>query len=170
KHIIQATDNFDLDQLLPIGVKIEQEGEATFRIEELSNIPEDKNIILHDKTLNIYHDLKQSNYTVILSPRTYSDRFEIVFDDQVLNNHGSKYETLTVNYANDLKSIVLHNPDLKMVYSIEIANILGQLVYTNEEIKTENYSEYHLKGLTTGAYIINVKTDKEHVVKKIIVE
>ncbi|MFK2821344.1 MAM protein, partial [Flavobacteriaceae sp. LMIT009] len=26
KHIIQATDNFDLDQLLPIGVKIEQEG------------------------------------------------------------------------------------------------------------------------------------------------
>ncbi|MFK2821341.1 T9SS type A sorting domain-containing protein, partial [Flavobacteriaceae sp. LMIT009] len=171
KHIIQATDNFDLDQLLPIGVKIEQEGEAIFRIEELLNIPEDKNIILNDKTLDIYHNLKQSNYTVILSPGTYSDRFEIGFyNNNSLGNNEVEYSNIKLSYANDIESILISNPKKENLKSVKLINILGQVIFSKEINSSENYHELKVKNISSGTYILKLEGENGTTSNKVSVK
>ena len=71
--------NLTVEQILPLGVKINQEGLATIRIDNLENISNDLNILLHDKELNIYHDLKVGYYEVFLTAGKHLERFEITF-------------------------------------------------------------------------------------------
>ena len=170
KYIIQAVDNFDTDQVLPLGVKIDVEGEATIKIEALENILESKDIILHDKDLSVYHDLRDSDYTINLLPGTYSERFEIIFDGQVLNDPSSEFESITVNYSNDLQSILLYNPELEDINSIEMVNILGQSVYFNKAIVTQSYTEYKLNSLATGLYIIKLNANNKTITAKVLIK
>jgi hypothetical protein len=171
KYIIQATDNFNFDQVLPIGVKIDQEGEATFRIQELLNINENKNIILYDKTLNIYHDLKNSNYTVNLSPGIYTDRFELGFsNNNSLGNSEVEYSNIELSYSNDIESIVISNPKNENLKSVKLINILGQLIFTKEINSAESYHEIKIKNLSSGAYILKLEGENGILTKKVSIK
>ena len=78
---------------------------------------------------------------------------------------------LDVLYSNDKERIVLINPNLIDVKSIELFNILGQSVHTIEEISESGYSEYEVKNLSTGTYIIKLHTASGSVsTKKVLVK
>ena len=51
-------------------------------IDELINISEDQEIYLHDIDLNVYHNLKESDYEIFLNSGYYDSRFEIVFSNE----------------------------------------------------------------------------------------
>ena len=66
-YVIQSIGNFDEEQTLPIGIKTNTEGLAVIRIKDLENIDPNKTIFLHDNELNIYHNLKESDYEIHLT-------------------------------------------------------------------------------------------------------
>ncbi|WP_248722596.1 LamG-like jellyroll fold domain-containing protein [Seonamhaeicola sp. ML3] len=79
KLIIQAVNNFSTNQILPLGLKISKQGNGVFKIDNLSNIPNNLDVLIHDKELKEYHSLREGLYTVNLSPGEYLNRFEITF-------------------------------------------------------------------------------------------
>ena len=172
KFVIQAVDNFDTDQELPLGIKISQEGLTTIKIDKLENITNDLDVYIHDKELNVYHDLKQNDYEVYLTSGEHLERFEITFSnsnkslgiDTIENNE------LQVYFSNEKKSIIVHNPILKHIKSIEINNILGQSVYEFSIETNKNYIEHNTLKITTGTYIIKMKTDEGTISKKVLVK
>lgn len=173
KFVIQANDNANLNTVYPLGVKTSADGISTFAINTLENVPNDVNIYLHDKALNLFHDLRISNYEIFLNEGEYLDRFEIAFkitagslgiDDENLNS-------IDVLYSNDKEKIVLINPNLIEVKSIELFNMLGQSVHKFESISESGYSEYEVKNLSTGTYIIKLYTVSGSVsTKKVLVK
>ena len=170
-YIIQAVDNFDINQILPLGVKINQTGNATIKLETLENIPNDVNIYVHDIDLEIYQNLRDGDYLVNLPVGEHLNRFEITFaNGQALNNPDVELTNLDVHYSNSIESIVLVNPTLKEIYSIELLNILGQSVCNIKDSTNENYVEFKVDNLSAGAYIIKLKTDDGIFSKKVIVE
>jgi hypothetical protein len=196
EFVIQAVNNFDDNQKLPLGVKISQEGLAVIKIDQLENIPSNKIIYLFDKELNIYHDLSKNNYEVSLTPGEYLTRFEITFastvseesetennaneENEIVENENNNSEileeeqteesgNLEVYYTNDTKNLVIDNPASKEINSAEIFNILGQSIYKFENIETGNYLEFKTKNLSPGTYIINIQTIEESVTKKVLV-
>ncbi|PIA82201.1 hypothetical protein BFR04_10565 [Gaetbulibacter sp. 4G1] len=174
KLIIQAVNNFGEDQILPLGVKINKEGFATIKIDALENIGSNTNIYLHDKELDIYHDLKQSNYEVYLSTTgEYSDRFVITFSDASKNSLGTddiEDTNLEVYFSNEKESFIIHNPDLKFVETVSVYNLLGQSIYEFSTKSHENHITHKTKSIAAGVYIVKMKTDNAILSKKILIK
>ncbi|TGV04603.1 hypothetical protein [Flavivirga rizhaonensis] len=72
--------------------------------------------------------IKQSNYEVLLAPGEYLDRFEIAFSNQQqsLNSEDVEKTNLQVYFSNEKERIIIHNPSLKNIESVEMFNLLGQ--------------------------------------------
>ena len=49
-------------------------------------------------------------------------------------------------------------------------NILGQYVYSQNNTLNDSYMELKVANISPGAYVINIKTEKETITKKVIVE
>ncbi|MFG6686144.1 choice-of-anchor D domain-containing protein [Mariniflexile sp. HNIBRBA6329] len=170
--IIQAVNKLDVEQILPLGIKISKQGLASIKIEALENIDTDLNIYLHDKQLNTYHNLKESKYDVYLSPGKYLNRFEVTFaneDQASLNTNNIENSSLQVYFSNENRSVIIHNPHLKNIISIEIFNVLGQSVFQSNDNTNKNYLEYKPKHISSGTYIIKLKTDAGIVSKKVLI-
>ncbi len=171
KYVIQGTNQVNTETVVPLGIHVRDNGMNNITIDKLENVPDNVEIYAHDNVLNIYHDLRQSNYDVNLTTGSYLNRFAIVFtnpdalgiDDNELNN---AFEVL---YNNDSENIIIHNPTLVEVNSLELFNMLGQSVYNSKEIELENYTEIKASNLSSGTYIINLNTVSGKISKKVLV-
>lgn len=170
--IIQAVNHFNNEQKLPVGVKIYQQGLGVIKIDNLENIPNDLDIYIHDKELHRTHNLKNSNYEVYLTPGLITDRFEITFNttDITLGIEENENNVINVYYANTESSLVLHNPNLKQIQSIQIISMLGQTMYTFKNIDTKNYQKFKTRHLNSGTYILQLRDDHEIISKKVFVK
>tara|TARA_R110002049_G_scaffold302258_1_gene494989 strand:- start:60966 stop:66419 length:5454 start_codon:yes stop_codon:yes gene_type:complete len=175
KLVIQAINNFNEEQVLPLGIRVKKAGLVTIKIVALENIDSNTNVYLHDIELDIYHDLKLSHYEVyIATAGEYLNRFEITFNNSLSKSLGVDDiddQALQVYYANDKTSLILHNPNLKEIKSAELFNILGQSVYKINDIESKNYSEFKTHGIIPGTYIIKLKTkDNTNLSKKVLIK
>ncbi len=170
--VIQAVNNFDENQMLPIGIKTKIEGISTIKIDGLENITSDVDIYLHDKELNIYKDLKDNDYEVFLDAGEYLNRFEITFSNPQTLNTNEVPNNIEVNvyFSNEKESIIIHNPSFKLIESVEMFNILGQSLFRFSTNTTENYIEYNAKQIKTGTYILKINSEYGNISKKVLIE
>lgn len=177
KLIIQAIDNFDKNQNIPFDLKISKEGLAVISIDNLENIDNTKNIYVHDLESDTYHDLRNSDFNIILTPREYTNRFEITFTNKasgealdITDIEAVTNEKLLVYFSNEKESIIIHNPNLSQIESIEMFNIIGQSIYNVTKNSDSDYMEIKTKNITTGAYIIKIETENNVVSKKVLID
>ncbi|MDO5981846.1 LamG-like jellyroll fold domain-containing protein [Flavivirga spongiicola] len=174
EYIIQAVNNFNLEQKLPMGIRIGKEGIASIKIDDLENISNDLDIYLNDKELDIYHNLRDGNYEVYLPVGNHLDRFEITFSNGSSSNSldvdDIEDTALQVYFSNEKESIIVHNPTLKDIESIEMFNILGQSLLQFEPKTNTNYIEYNVSQIKTGSYILKIETKDGKISKKVLVK
>lgn len=171
KYIIQATSEANTTTIFPLGIKTSNEGINTIRIDSLENIPNDLSIYLHDIEQDIYHDLRTNDYEILLNIGEYLNRFEIAFSiPESLSNSETPIEDLKMYYTSTREKIVVLNPNLIELEQIQLYNISGQVVYENSNLWQESYNEYQLHYLSTGVYIIKLKTQKGTYSKKIVIK
>jgi hypothetical protein len=171
KYIIQAVNNFEDSNVFPLGLKITEQGEVAFKIDELENIPESLDIFVYDKVLNTFNDLNLMTYKINLEAGEYLDRFELIFNNSSLSIDKIDSKTVDIFYSNAEDSIVINNPKGYKITTVYMVNMLGQEVFSARKFnEVTNYLNLKLNKLSTGAYIINVITDKGGVSKKVIVK
>ncbi|WP_372753375.1 LamG-like jellyroll fold domain-containing protein [Mariniflexile sp.] len=171
KYVIQGVDNFNLDQKLPLGIKTKQTGLISIKIDLLENISNNLNILLHDKTLNVYHDLKQAAYEVNLNAGQYLDRFEITFSDaSTLNNTTIENRAIQAFFSKENGSIIIQNPNSQSIETTELFNLLGQSIFKLSNKTNDKFIEQKTNSIATGAYILKLKTETGIVSKKVLIE
>ena len=172
-YIIQASNEAEISTIYPLGIKTNIDGINTILLDDLENVPSDINIYLHDIELDLYHDLRTGEYEIFLSAGEHLDRFEITFDNysDSLSIDDQIASAIDVVYSSDIKKIVIVNPYLIEMKSMTLINMLGQTVYTINSVEQSNYSEYEIKNLSVGTYIIKLQTESGSVMtKKILVD
>ncbi|MBF8149275.1 T9SS type A sorting domain-containing protein [Winogradskyella sp. F6397] len=171
-YIIQASNEAETSSSYPIGIKTNTNGINTIMIDALENVPSDINVYLHDNALGIYHNLRTSNYDVYLTEGDYLNRFAITFGIQEdLGIEDQTAKSIDVLYSNSIEKIVIVNPHQIKITAMNVYNMLGQSVTTFSSIEQQNYSEYNIKNLSTGTYIVKLQTDTGLLVtKKILVD
>lgn len=170
KYTIQGIDNVSESTVLPIGVHTSDPGLNNIVIDILENVPDNLNIYVHDKELNIYHDLRDTKYEIYLEAGTYLDRFEITFTSQTLGVEGTEMSnSISVSYINTNESISIQNPTLMKIKSIEMFNVIGQSIFTMDDVETEAQTEIKTNKLSAGTYIIKLKTEFGLVNKKVLI-
>ncbi len=172
KYIIQGSNDVDIDTTYPLGIETDSDGINTISINALENVPDDMDIFIHDMQNETYHNLRESDFEIYLNAGEYLERFEMTFRDadDTLSVDDNELNTLEVFYNNDIESLVLFNPNYKEVKSIELFNIVGQSIHTIKDISELDYSEYEVKHLSTGTYVVKVNTVSGSVSKKVLVK
>ena len=172
KYVIQSTNEINSQTVIPLGVLTKNDGLNTISIDNLENTPNDLDIYIHDKELNIYHNLRESNYDIDLTAGEYLERFELTFSTNSLNikDIESKNIKLLTYYSNYINGIVLLNPYLIEVKSLEIYNILGQSINHFSNITVKDYTSFKTNISDSGTYIIKINTENGTISKKVLVE
>ncbi|MFY0712800.1 choice-of-anchor D domain-containing protein [Seonamhaeicola sp. NFXS20] len=171
KYVIQGIDTITQSTVLPLGIHTKNDGINNITIDDLENTQDNLEIYLHDKELNVYHDLKASDYEVFLIAGEYYNRFEITFSSSsTLNTEEVKNTPLQVYFSNEIDSIVILNPEEKNIKSVEVLNMLGQSLFKFNTNTTSNHIKYKASQFATGYYILNIETDFSKISKKVLVK
>ena len=173
KYVIQGIDKIDDETIIPIGVHTDKDGLNSITIDKIENNTNNLNVFLHDKELEIYHNIMENEYEVYLIAGEYLNRFEIVFSDitqESLSAETFNNDVINVYYSNDKTSIVLLNPKSIEIESAELFNILGQSVIKFDSIENTNYQEFKTNQLNGGSYILTITSKEGTISKKVLIK
>ncbi|WP_298556253.1 LamG-like jellyroll fold domain-containing protein [uncultured Algibacter sp.] len=171
KFTIQGVNQIDEQTIIPLGLHTKNAGLNNITIDKLENAPSNLEVFLHDKDLNIYHDLNQGKYETYLPAGEYLNRFEITFSKtQTLGVEENSSQQIEVYYSNEKSSIVINNPASKTIESVEMFNILGQALFRFQTNTNENHLEYDANQIKTGNYILKIKTEFGTISKKVFIK
>ncbi|MDO7135669.1 LamG-like jellyroll fold domain-containing protein [Algibacter lectus] len=173
-YVIQGINEITETTVLPLGIHLKNEGVNIISIDEIENEVTPYNIYLHDKELNLYHNLRESNYYVTLIAGKYLDRFEITFTNSSETLGTKPLELINrpvlVSFSNDNESVVISNPNALYIKSTEIFNMLGQSVYNFKTQSNQTSIIQATENLSSGSYIIKLNTDNGIVTNKVLIE
>lgn len=180
KFVIQAVNNFNTDQELPLGVIIAKAGLATIKIDELENLDENISLHIKDKLTGETHNISKKAFEINLEAGQYLDRFVLIFKMQKIVTEDVAAEVLIVKEQiivegihvfmdNTIGELQIKNNSVEEILSIEFYNYLGQRIKnwnTNLNRKTISLPI----NSATGVYIVQINTKTGKTVKKINVE
>jgi hypothetical protein len=162
---------FTIETVLPIGVKNSELGLVSFKLDEKLNFNLNQEIFIHDLLLDSYTNLNVTNYNLVLPQGTFEERFTIVFKNNAIlsNQNFTSIESIKMIYSNDQSSIAIQNNVLDTtVEKVILYNMLGQQIL---DYTIENQSQTNIiipiKVLSTGTYIVTMKTNKGLTSRKI---
>jgi hypothetical protein len=171
---IQGDGYFNVNNIYPIGIKNNAAGNVTFKIDEKENFDNDNfQAYIHDNVTNIYHNIRNVSFTINLPQGTIENRFSLTFKNtSALSNESfDNANGLLVVYSNANSILNIKNNVIDAtVESVSLFNMLGQAI-TTWDVKDQNQQniELPIKSLSTGTYIVKVKTTKGETSRKIIV-
>ncbi|HLF51901.1 PKD-like domain-containing protein [Flavobacterium sp.] len=173
KFVIQAVPDFNVGQIIPLGLNVTSIGISTIKIDALENVPENTEIFLHDNLTGIYHDIKNSDFTISLPVGAYNNRFSLRFANQALNVDDNNLNNgISVFFTNSNNVLNIKNNSIDTTVSaVYLFNILGQPI-SNWDVENEAQQNIQIpvKSLSAGTYIAKVKTTKGNISKKIIIK
>lgn len=164
---------FDVETVLPLGVKNSTQGLVTFKLDEKINFDNNQQIFIHDLQTDSYIDLNLVEYNLMLPAGTFDERFTLVFKNntQVLlgNQNFTSIDSIKMMYSNQESNILIQNTVLDTtVEKVFIYNMLGQQI---ADYKVDNQNQANIvipvKLLNSGTYIVAMKTNKGTTSRKI---
>jgi hypothetical protein len=172
KYVIQGVNDLTIETVLPLGIHTEEDGSNAISIDKLENIPNDMDIYLHDIELGLYHNLKEGGYTFTSQAGAHLARFKIVFSNEdtlSVETAAIESDILNILYNKDNNNISILNPQNLSIEGSEVFTLLGQSVLLLNDLTTATEIKLDTKSLSTGVYVVKVKTDKGLISKKVIV-
>lgn len=170
EYVIQVMP-FDIDKKIPIGFRNYAEANYKISVNELLNIPDVSNVYLHDKTTDLYYDIKNSFYDLTLPKGTYNTQFEITFKNATLGIDAVESSKMLVRQDNTNKKLVIDNPLQLELATCNVYDIVGRLAFTKNQLGNNTSFAFPTSSLSDGVYVVKLITkDKIEMNNKIIVK
>ncbi|WP_298951309.1 T9SS type A sorting domain-containing protein [uncultured Nonlabens sp.] len=159
-----SSQAFDENMAIPIGVEVGSSFTAPIDVEfELAFLInfDPNEVYLHDKTTEVYHDLKSGNKTLLIAPGHYTDRFEVTFKNtsSALSNE-IEDTNFDIFQNNGSKELTILNPNLEDVANIALYDLAGRQIFSNKPASTEGSYSFETASLSSAIYIAKVTTVK----------
>lgn len=125
---------FNTDDEVPLGYKTTIAGNLKISIDHVDGLFEYQNVYLEDKSLNIIHDLKASDYEFTTSIGTFDERFVLRYapDAELSNPDHENIANGVLVYKNNNQITV--KSQLENIHSITVYDLLGRQVYNSSNI------------------------------------
>jgi hypothetical protein len=177
--VIQGEGYFDAKASYPIGVKTAVEGKVSFMIDALENFDTNQNIFIYDDETKIHNNIQNKPFEVNLPVGVNDTRFSLRFINKTINTE----KTLSVDddadannefmvfYSKNYKTLIIKNNNRNAtVNSVSLFNILGQSIekWDVDDIEQTNI-QIPIKNISTGIYVVKIKTSNGNTNKKIII-
>ena len=168
---VTKADKFEIELIIPIILNIDAPQTLKFRLTDVQNFDNGQPIFLHDKDNDLYVDLRQQDFDVILPIGLYSNRFEITFEEaNTLSSDEFVDNNFNVLQNNANAELVVLNPKNLKINSIELFDITGKLVFNKLVNNTTTRLSYSTKNLSDGVYLVKTTLSNSNTTtKKVIV-
>jgi hypothetical protein len=169
KFVIQGVPNFNKNQEFPIGLKIEQEGQVTIKIDGLENINEtDVSIYIKDYLTGDTYNLREQQFEIYLPAGEYLERFALTFQPRIKTLEEVTLKDGILVYLNNKSSELYVNRIVDTeIIEITLYNYLGQMVENWNKHFTEREFSIPIQK-SSGVYIVKFTTLNGTISKKII--
>jgi len=176
KFVIQAVNNFNDDQELLLGLKLEEDGLISIKINSLENVDSSIEIYIKDKLTGEIYQINDNPFKLNLIAGEYLDRFVLLFKSQTIADEEEDLISEEVNQIINIQVFMNNNAnELQInkavnteIVAINLFNDLGQIV--NSWKGNYNALEYSIPiKQQTGVYIVQVIMKNNIFNKKIII-
>ncbi|WP_194766623.1 T9SS type A sorting domain-containing protein [Tamlana sp. I1] len=166
KLVIQALPEINIQDELPLEVKVTHAGSYAFSIRDMHNIPSTLDIYLKDNIQNTYYNLKEKEVALTLDANTDANQFSIVFQkDSTLDTEIKNEANAHTSYNASTKTLTLHPKEaVESSEYIQIYSTLGQEVLTLKQPKS---NAINVSQLTDGVYVLKIKSKNQKQVTSI---
>ncbi|WP_395052634.1 LamG-like jellyroll fold domain-containing protein [Flavobacterium sp.] len=170
---ISGEATFNVNNIYPIGIKSSATGEVKFMIDAVENLDPNQQLFIHDNTNDSYNEITSNMFTVEVPFGVTDNRFSLRFVNQnalLNNNNFSLVDGITIAYTNNNNILNIKNNVVDTtVQSVSLFNMLGQGIATYDvKDQSQNNIALPIKTISSGTYIVKIKTDKGDTSRKII--
>lgn len=163
---------FDATDEVQLGYRTTINGEFTINIDQVDGELTNQTVFIEDKLTNTIFDLKTGNYTFSTTPGTFNDRFVLKYSNKTLSvDQTDKVDGILAFYSNNYDTLIIHNENMdSTVDSVSLFNMAGQNIGVWDVRNSEQTNiQIPIKKISSGIYIVKVKTTIGESSKKIIV-
>lgn len=156
---------FDQQDRVPMGIKVQQNGNYTIGIGVVDGFFTDNNqkIYLEDLENNIIHDLRLNPYVFSANAGNHPNRFVLRYTDETLGigDNGISLDALNLIYNSNLV-VSSSNTNIE---SVQIFDVLGRLLFEKKNVMDKELviSEY---SRTNSPIVVFVKLINGSIIKK----
>ena len=133
---------FQDTDIVPLGLKINQAGNYSISFENADGIFISQNIYLKDNYTFAIHDIKQSSYSFTSQAGDFTDRFQIVYKNELL----ALDEDVNVIVYSDANDLIVKATN-ETINEIIVFDVLGRKVYDFQNINVNTFYTNELKNL-----------------------
>ena len=159
---------------------IDEEGPITIGLQSWENLPEDKEVYIHDKLNDSIHSLKEKEYETIMEPGYVVDRFALIFfkekgtvtttpETEEIKDE-NKELILTFNHGYRDNEIQILNSEEIPLSNLYLYNIDGKLLENHDSLPNLKEIRISIKNYPSGVYIVKLKSKNNIITKKIIMK
>ena len=117
KYVIQGRELPFVDtDVVPLGLKINQSGIYNISFENADGLFENQNIHLKDNYTTTIHDIKQSSYSFTSQAGDFSDRFQVVFKNDLLSI--DDVSTILVYFDSNSNEVVIKSSNENIIRNV----------------------------------------------------
>jgi PQQ-dependent dehydrogenase (s-GDH family) len=161
KYVIQGRElPFVATDVVALGLKINQAGTYNISFENADGLLESQNIYLKDNYNFTLHDIKQSPYSFTTLAGDFTDRFQIVYQNDLL----SIDEESAVLVYSDSKDIFIKSSN-ENIKEIAVFDVLGRKLYAFQDINLNTFQTDTFTG-QTQTFLIQVTLSSGKVLSK----
>ncbi|MFV5703450.1 T9SS type A sorting domain-containing protein, partial [Flavobacterium sp. XS2P12] len=162
----------DIDKKIPIGFRNANQANYKITVKEILNFTAANTIYLHDKTTDLYHDIKNDFYDLTLPAGVNNTQFEITFKkNSSLGVEDIESQSFVVYQNNSTKNLTISNPLLLDLATCNLYDVAGKLIFNKKDLGSNSSYTFSTSGLGDGIYIVKLLTkDNIGVGKKIIIK
>ncbi|WP_291102747.1 MULTISPECIES: T9SS type A sorting domain-containing protein [unclassified Flavobacterium] len=162
---------FDIDKKIAIGFRNTAQANYKITVHEILNLAEVTNVYLHDKTANLFYDIKNSVFDVTLPAGTNNTQYEITFKNGTLKVNDFANKNFVVYQDNAAKKLTISNPLQKELASCDLYDVVGRLIFTKNQLGNDSSYEFSTSNLSDGIYFVKLTAnDKTKMGTKIVVK
>ena len=167
KLIIQGrTLPFMVNDEVPLGFISSNSGNFTIRLYDFDGLFENQDIFLRDNYLNVYHNLKESNYNFTSGQGTFEDRFVLVYMNSVLSNQEANWNENSVVIYKPNNDLIIDSGNVVMK-NVKIFDVRGRQIIEKNNINSTE-TKIDLGDVNQVLLIQIFSTDNKMITKKYV--
>jgi len=169
-QFVQNANKFSIDNKYPLGFKNDVESKFIIRVAEFVNFDKTKEVFLHDKELDTYHDIKNAQFELTLPAGVNITRYEITFKkaNKLSDEDKNDVSELSVFQNNGNSSLTIKNPLKIDLVSISLFDVTGKSIFAKTNLGKNEVYEFNTSNLSDGVYIVKMITsNNQEITKKV---
>ena len=164
-YAIQGRPEFTPADIVPLQYKIATADEYSITIEQFDGLFGTQDVFIKDKLTNFIHNLKTGPYTFVSETGTFTDRFEVVYENP-LSTSDPKFNQNNVLVYKQNQEVIINTGKVQMS-NVKIYDVRGRLLVTKSNINASQVKMY--TGTTQQVLIVKITSDKNDVVTKKVI-